>query len=50
MNELNQLKPKLNRLKMSGILEHLDIRIRQAEEEGVGWFGQVMQYTASPNR
>ncbi len=37
MNELNQLKPKLNRLKMSGILEHLDIRIRQAEEERWGY-------------
>lgn len=32
MNELSQLKPKLNRLKMSGILEHLDMRIREAEE------------------
>ena len=24
--------------------------IRQAEEGGEGWFGQVMQYTATSNR
>jgi DNA replication protein DnaC len=37
MNELTQLKPKLNRLKMSGILEQLDLRIRQAEEGRWGY-------------
>jgi len=33
MNDVSQLKPKLSRLKMSGILEHLDMRMKQAEEE-----------------
>jgi DNA replication protein DnaC len=37
MNEMAQLKPKLNRLKMSGILEQLDLRIRQAEEGHLGY-------------
>ncbi len=37
MNTLSQLKPKLNRLKMSGILENLDLRIRQAEEERLAY-------------
>jgi DNA replication protein DnaC len=37
MNEMTQLKPKLNRLKMSGILEHLDLRIHQAEEGRWGY-------------
>lgn len=37
MNEMAQLKPKLNRLKMSGILEHLDLRMRQAQDEHLGY-------------
>lgn len=37
MNEMAQLKPKLNRLKMSGILDRLDLRIRQAEESRMGY-------------
>jgi DNA replication protein DnaC len=37
MNELSQLKPKLSRLKMSGILERLDLRIKQAEEGRQGY-------------
>lgn len=32
MNDTAQLKPKLSRLRMSGILDNLDMRIRQAEE------------------
>ena len=37
MNVLAQLKPKLTRLKMSGILENLEMRIKQAEEERTGY-------------
>ncbi|HPI90574.1 MAG TPA: IS21-like element helper ATPase IstB [Spirochaetota bacterium] len=37
MNEIAQLKPKLSRLKMSGILEQLDMRISQAEESHQGY-------------
>ncbi len=37
MNEMAQLKPKLSRLKMSGILEYLDLRIKQAEEGSVAY-------------
>ncbi|MCP4130339.1 MAG: ATP-binding protein [bacterium] len=37
MNAIAQLKPKLVRLKMSGILENLDQRIREAEEERSGY-------------
>ncbi len=37
MNELAQLKPKLTRLKMSGILDHLEMRIRQAEDDRRGY-------------
>ena len=37
MNVMAQLKPKLIRLKMSGILENLEQRIKQAEEERVAY-------------
>ncbi len=37
MNEIAQLKPKLTRLKMSGILDHLELRIRQAEDDRRGY-------------
>lgn len=37
MNVMAQLKPKLVRLKMSGILENLEQRIREAEEERAGY-------------
>lgn len=37
MNATAQLKPKLVRLKMSGILENLEQRIREAEEERSGY-------------
>ena len=37
MNLMAQLKPKLNRLKMSGILENLEQRIKQAEKERMGY-------------
>lgn len=33
MDELHQLKPRLNRLKLSGILNNLELRIREAQEE-----------------
>jgi hypothetical protein len=33
MNDLSQLKPKLVRLKLSGVLETLEQRIAQAMEE-----------------
>lgn len=32
MNDMAQLKPKLARLRMSGILDNLDVRLKQAEE------------------
>jgi DNA replication protein DnaC len=32
MNDLSQLKPKLVRLRMSGILDNLELRIKQADE------------------
>ncbi len=37
MNELAQLKPKLTRLKMSGVLDNLELRIRQAEDDRSGY-------------
>jgi len=37
MNMMAQLKPKLNRLKLSGILDNLDARIREAEEGRWGY-------------
>jgi hypothetical protein len=36
MNDLSQLKPKLVRLKLSGVLETLEQRIAQAMEEKMG--------------
>jgi DNA replication protein DnaC len=37
MNDVSQLKPKLTRLRMSGILDNLDLRIREAEESRLGY-------------
>jgi len=37
MNDVSQLKPKLTRLRMSGILDNLDLRIREAEESRLSY-------------
>ena len=37
MNALAQLKPRLNRLKLSGILENLERRIQEAQEANAGY-------------
>jgi DNA replication protein DnaC len=37
MNALSQLKPRLNRLKLSGILQNLENRIREAQESNAGY-------------
>jgi|RifCSP16_2_1023846.scaffolds.fasta_scaffold27754_2 DNA replication protein DnaC len=37
MNEVHQLKPRLNRLKLSGILNNLELRIREAQEGKVSY-------------
>lgn len=37
MNALAQLKPRLNRLKLSGILQNLETRIREAQETNVSY-------------
>ena len=37
MDELHQLRPRLNRLKLSGILNNLEFRIREAQEGKVSY-------------
>jgi DNA replication protein DnaC len=37
MDSLAQLKPKLSRLKLSGILSNLDLRISEAQERSLGY-------------
>ena len=37
MNDLTQLKPKLAKLRMSGVLDNLDMRLAQAREEKLGY-------------
>lgn len=37
MNALAQLKPRLNRLKLSGILQNLEIRIKEAQETNASY-------------
>lgn len=37
MDELHQLKPRLNRLKLSGILGNLELRIHEAQEGKLGY-------------
>lgn len=37
MNDVSQLKPTLTRLRMSGILDNLDLRVREAEESRVSY-------------
>jgi DNA replication protein DnaC len=37
MDSVSQLKPRLSRLKLSGVLENLELRIREAEETNAGY-------------
>lgn len=37
MNDLAELKPKLARLRMSGVLDNLDMRLMQAREQKLGY-------------